>query len=294
MSLLAAGCGFASGVCNPFTVGVAQQLAGLPMFSGIWMRVLAFVLIYLLLLFFLRSYAKKIQRPLETLPSASAFVPDEKMDRGLRCFLIILGIGIAIVLSSGFITVLQDYTMIIVAVMFLVGGISATLISGMSGKVLGKTFCSGVVQMLPAVLMILMASSIRYTLEEAKILDSILHGAVGLAQALPKWAVVEFIYLLVLGMNFFIPSGSAKAFMLIPLIVPMAQVFGISAQLCILAFAFGDGFSNVFYPTNPALLIALGLANVSYGDWFKWGGKFQLLNLLLTAGLLLLALAAGY
>ena len=294
MSLLAAGCGFASGVCNPFTVGVAQQLAGLPMFSGIWMRVLAFVLIYLLLLFFLRSYAKKIQRPLETLPSASAFVPDEKMDRGLRCFLIILGIGIAVVLSSGFITVLQDYTMIIVAVMFLVGGISATLLSGMSGKVLGKTFCSGVVQMLPAVLMILMASSIRYTLEEAKVLDSILHGAVGLAQALPKWAVVEFIYLLVLGMNFFIPSGSAKAFMLIPLIVPMAQVFGISAQLCILAFAFGDGFSNVFYPTNPALLIALGLADVSYGDWFKWGGKFQLLNLLLTAGLLLLALAAGY
>lgn len=294
MSLLAAGCGFASGVYNPFTVGVAQQLAGLPMFSGIWMRVLAFVLIYLLLLFFLRSYAKKIQRPLETLPSASAFVPDEKMDRGLRCFLIILGIGIAVILSSGFITALQDYTMIIVAVMFLVGGISATLISGMSGKVLGKTFCSGVLQMLPAVLMILMASSIRYTLEEAKILDSILHGAVGLAQALPKWAVVEFIYLLVLGMNFFIPSGSAKAFMLIPLIVPMAQVFGISAQLCILAFAFGDGFSNVFYPTNPALLIALGLADVSYGDWFKWGGKFQLLNLLLTAGLLLLALAAGY
>lgn len=294
MSLLAAGCGFASGVCNPFTVGVAQQLAGLPMFSGIWMRLLAFVLIYLLLLFFLRSYAKKIQRPLETLSSASAFVPDEKMDRGLRCFLIILGIGIAVVLSSGFITVLQDYTMIIVAAMFLVGGISATLISGMSGKVLGKTFCSGVVQMLPAVLMILMASSIRYTLEEAKVLDSILHGAVGLAQALPKWAVVEFIYLLVLGMNFFIPSGSAKAFMLIPLIVPMAQVFGISAQLCILAFAFGDGFSNVFYPTNPALLIALGLADVSYGDWFKWGGKFQLLNLLLTAGLLLLALAAGY
>jgi uncharacterized ion transporter superfamily protein YfcC len=195
---------------------------------------------------------------------------------------------------SGFITALQDYTMIIVAVMFLVGGISATLVSGMSGKTLGKSFCGGLVQMLPAVLMILMASSIRYTLEEAKVMDSILHGAVELAQKLPKWAVVEFIYLLVLGMNFFIPSGSAKAFMLIPLIVPMAQVFGISAQLCVLAFAFGDGFSNVFYPTNPALLIALGLADESYGNWFKWSGKFQLLNLLLTAGLLLLGLAVGY
>ena len=95
-------------------------------------------------------------------------------------------------------------------------------------------------------------------------------------------------------MNFFIPSGSAKAFMLIPIIVPMAQMFGISAQLCVVAFAFGDGFSNVFYPTNPALLISLGLADVKYVDWFKWSWKFQILNILLTSGILLLGLAVGY
>jgi uncharacterized ion transporter superfamily protein YfcC len=117
---------------------------------------------------------------------------------------------------------------------------------------------------------------------------------VGLAETMPKWAVILFIYLIVLVMNFFISSGSAKAFMLIPLIVPMAQIFGISTQLCVLAFAFGDGFSNVLYPTNPVLLISIGLADVSYGDWFKWSWKFQLLNLLLTSGLLLLGLSIGY
>jgi len=122
----------------------------------------------------------------------------------------------------------------------------------------------------------------------------VLHGAVGVADALPRWAVVLFIYLIVLAMNFFIPSGSAKAFMLIPLIVPLARIFGISAQLCVLAFAFGDGFSNVFYPTNAALLIALGLANVSYGRWVKFSWKFQLANLLLTSALLLFGLAVGY
>jgi uncharacterized ion transporter superfamily protein YfcC len=95
-------------------------------------------------------------------------------------------------------------------------------------------------------------------------------------------------------MNFFIPSGSAKAFMLIPLIVPLAQVFGLSIQLCVMAFAFGDGFSNVFYPTNPALLIALGLADVSYGDWFKWSGRFQMFNLILTSLILIFGLCAGY
>jgi uncharacterized ion transporter superfamily protein YfcC len=142
--------------------------------------------------------------------------------------------------------------------------------------------------------MILMASSIKYTLESAQVLDTILHGAVGLAQSLPTWTVILFIYLIVLVMNFFIPSGSAKAFMLMPLIVPLAQIFGISPQLCVLAFAFGDGFSNVFYPTNPALLISLGLAKISYGRWAKWSWNFQLLNLLLTALLLLLGLAIGY
>lgn len=294
MSLLAAGCGFAAGVCNPFTVGVAQELAGLPMFSGVWLRLVSFGMIYMLLLAFLRFYAKRIERPLNQDDNGSDFQNDPAMNRGLVCFASIMGIGIAFILCSGFITALQDYTMIIVAVMFLAAGVSSTLVSGMSGKVLGKTALSGVVSMLPAVLMILMASSIRYTLEEANILDTILHGAMDLAQNLPKWAVVEFIYLLVLGMNFFIPSGSAKAFMLIPLIVPMAQMFGISAQLCVLAFAFGDGFSNVFYPTNPALLIGLGLADVSYGDWFKWSGKFQLMNLVLTALLLLAGFCIGY
>ena len=294
MSLLAVGCGFAAGVFNPFTVGVAQQLAGLPMFSGASMRILTFVLIYLLLLFFLRTYAKKIEKPLNDSSNENVFVRNKKMDRGITFFAVPLGIGIAAIFCSGFVTALQDYTMIIVAVAFLTAGISAGIAVGMGGKTLGKSFLDGVISIFPAVLMILMASSIKYTLEEALVLDTILHGAVEIAQVMPKWAVVLFIYLIVLVMNFFISSGSAKAFMLIPLIVPIAQVFGISPQLCILAFAFGDGFSNVLYPTNAALLIGLGLADVSYVKWFKWTWKFQAATLLLTSLLLLLGLAVGY
>ena len=294
MSLLAAGCGFAAGICNPFTVGVAQQLAGLPMFSGAWLRMLSFGLIYLLLYTFLRNHAKRVERPLSEGTTFTQFEADAKMDRGLVSFCAILGSGIAVILCSGFIPALQDYTMIIVAIMFLAAGVISVLQCGMDAKALAKHFVDGIKSIFPAVLMILMASSIRYTLEEAKILDTILHEAVALAQQLPGWVVILFIYLIVLGMNFFIPSGSAKAFMLIPLIIPLAQVFGLSAQLCVVAFAFGDGFSNVFYPTNPALLIALGLVDVSYGDWFRWSIKFQMLNLILTGLILILGLAVGY
>ncbi|MDO4812281.1 MAG: Na+/H+ antiporter NhaC family protein [Eubacteriales bacterium] len=294
MSLLAAGCGFAAGVFNPFTVGVAQSLAGLPMFSGAWLRAVSFVCIYALLLIFIRFHARKVERSLDVEKLQTEFVRSSAMDKALTCFAAILGGGIVLVLLSSVVTALQDYTMIIVAVMFLVAGVVSPRIAGMSGRELGRTFWDGLTSILPAVLMILMASSIKYTLEQAHVLDTILHGAVGAADSLPKWAVILFIYGIVLVMNFFIASGSAKAFMLMPLIVPLAQVFGISAQLCVMAYAFGDGFSNVFYPTNPALLISLGLVDVDYGTWFKWSWKFQMMNLLLTSALLLFGLSIGY
>ncbi len=293
MSLLAVGCGFASGVCNPFTIGVAQSLAGLPMFSGIWLRAVSFVLIYALLLTFLLRHAKKVDRQSEITDSHS-FIADVKMDRGLLCFGSILGVGILLVLSSSIIPALQDLTMIIVAVMFLVAGVTASLVCGMKGKALLRSFGKGIGGIFPAVFLILMASSIKYTLTEAKVLDTLLHWAVESLSGLPQWQVILFIYLIVLIMNFFISSGSAKAFLLIPLIVPMAQIFGIEAQLCIMAFAFGDGFSNVFYPTNAVLLISLGLADVSYEKWVRFSWKFQLLNLFLTSALLLFGLTIGY
>ena len=142
--------------------------------------------------------------------------------------------------------------------------------------------------------MILMASSIKYTMTEAKILDTLLYRAEMMAGGMSKAGVVLFIYAICLVMNFFISSGSAKAFLLIPIIAPLAQLFGINMQLAIVAFAFGDGFSNVIYPTNAGLLITLGLSDVSYGKWFRYSWKFQLLNLIFTSAILMFGLAVGY
>ncbi len=293
MSLLSVGCGFAAGVANPFTIGVAQTLAGLPMFSGIWLRLLSFVCIYILLLCFVTIHARK-QAAVSSDVQQPACEPDRKMDAGLRVFGVLIGLGILLVLSSGFLPFLRDYTMIFVAVMFLVAGIVSCLTAGMGKRELGRSFLRGVKAVTPSILMILMASSIKYIMVEGHILDTLLHTAVGAAGNMSRAALVLFIYLICLIMNFFIPSGSAKAFLLIPLIVPLAQLFYVSPQLCIVAFAFGDGFSNVFYPTNPVLLISLGLVDLNYGKWAKFSWKFQALNLLLTSGLLLLGLAVGY
>ena len=294
MSLLAIGCGFSSGICNPFTVGVAQEIAGLPMFSGIWLRLIAFAVIYCIVLLFVRCYAKKIERPIAKEYADNNFVADKNMDVALWIFVVVLGMGILMVLCSVFVTALQDYTMVIVALTFFVAGITSVVVTGMDMADIGKHFWNGITSILPAVLMILMASSIKYTLTEGKILDTLLHYAVETAQMLPQWLMILFIYLIVLVINFFISSGSAKAFLLMPVVLPIAQIFGISAQLSVLAFAFGDGFSNILYPTNAVLLISLGLANVSYGKWFKWTWSLQLLILAVTSLLLLFGLAVGY
>ncbi len=293
MSVLAIGCGFAAGVCNPFTVGVAQELAGLPMFSGIWFRLIGFALVYALLVSFLYLYAKKIEKPIDTALLNQKFRKDEKMDTGLKYFAGIMCVGILVVLSSVVFTFLQDITMIIVAITFLAAGITAVVHTGRGGNI-PRTFYNGVSSVFPAVFMILMANSIKFTMEEGNILGTILQAMIDTAKTLPAWSVILFIYLIVLVMNFFISSGSAKAFLLMPLIVPIAETFGISAQLCVMAFAFGDGFSNVLYPTNPVLLISLGLADVDYGKWFKWTWKFQAANIVLTSALLLVGFVIGY
>lgn len=306
MSILAVGFGFSTGVCNPFTVGVAQELAALPMFSGIWMRLITFALIYGLLMAFLIPYAKRVERdPRRSLVYDEGmtahwtalnadFKKDKQADRALVCFALILGAGIALILVSSFVPFLQDIIMPVIAVMFLLAGTVSSLVSGMPVKAYLKQFGKGVVSILPAVLLILMANAVKYTMSEAGILDTILHAVVSMTERAPKGVVVLLIYALVLVMNLFIASGSAKAFLLMPLIAPIADLSGISRQISVLAFAYGDGFSNVFYPTNPVLLIALGMAGISYGKWARWSWKIQGAVLALTAGLLLFAYAVGY
>ena len=306
MSLLSVGFGFATGVCNPFTVGVVQTLAGLPMFSGIWLRALSFVVIYPLLLLFLIRYAKKVERdPKKSLvydESSIArwnalrvdFTQNEKMEKALRWFVITLACGIALILSSAFITVLQDVLMPLIALMFLFAGTSSVLVSGYGLKNYLSEFKKGAVTMMPAILLILMASSVRYTLTESNILDTILYKVTALTQGMGPIGVILMIYALVLLLECFVASGSAKAFLLMPLIAPLADLSGVSRQLTVVAYAFGDGFANVLYPTNTVLLIALGIVGVSYGRWVRWSGKIQAVILAVTCGLLILGVAVGY
>lgn len=296
MSLLAAGGGFASGVMNPFTVGIAQQLVDVPLFSGIWIRLLTFVLIYLLLTTFILLHAKRVEKKNnnEVNDFNINFDKNPSLDKAVLSFGLILGTGLLLVISSTFIKALQDYTLIIIALCFLIGGITSSLIAKMSLKDLAKSFLNGMITMLPGLFMILLASSIRYILVESYRIDTLVYNLVKVASGLSPYLLILFIYLIVIITEMFIASGSAKALLLIPLLFPIASSFNIPANLLVLAYIFGDGFANYIYPTDAALLISLNLSDYTYVRYIKDTWIYHLISFVITCGILLLGLAVGY
>jgi uncharacterized ion transporter superfamily protein YfcC len=303
MSILAVNLGFSAAITNPFTIGVAQNLAGLPLFSGAGFRIVVFVVIYAALAWFLTRYAKRIERD----PARSLLYGEDQPEREkyrsfqlsahnprLRPALAWFGafaVLIFVVLVSGpFIPAIADFALPLVGVLFLAGGIGAGLISG-AGRKVWTALGEGVVGMLPAVPLILMAVSVKHIVTQGGILDTILYQAdAPLASASPFSGAV-LIYVLALVIEFFISSGSAKAFLMMPILLPLADLVGVTRQITVLAYQFGDGFSNLIYPTNAVLLICLGLTRVSYLKWLRW--TLPLWGVIVAATLVFLGIAVA-
>ncbi len=149
----------------------------------------------------------------------------------------------------------------------------------------------GLAQSVP---LILMAASIRYIIDTGGVTDTILHGAAAPFTHLGAFPAALVVYGLVLGIKFFVASGSAKAFLMMPIILPLADIVGVTRQTAVLAYCFSYGFSNLAYPTNPVLLICLGLTIVSYPRWLRWTGKLWLWILLVTIAFLGIAVAIHF
>ena len=136
-----------------------------------------------------------------------------------------------------------------------------------------------------------MAASIRYIIDRGGVTDTILHAAADPFTHLGAFPAAIVIYGMALGIEFFIASGSAKAFLMMPIVLPLADLIGVTRQTAVLAYIFGDGFSNLAYPTNPVLLISLGLTVVSYPKWLRWTAKLWLWVIVVTVLFLGIAVA---
>src|SRR5450759_556733 len=310
MSILATNMGFSAAVTNPFTIGVAQKLAGLPLFSGAWLRILIFLAIYAVLGVFLVTYARKIERE----PQASSVYAQDQAERrkygSLGVGQLAAGSGhlgramawfgacvvliLCVLLGGPLAPALSDYSLPLVGMLFLVGGLGAGFLSGTGRGDVLRAAGQGISGTLPAIPLILMAASIKYIVAAGGIMHTILHSAsLRFAGASPL-ASVLMMYVLALVIEFFVASGSAKAFLLIPILMPLGDLVGVTRQAGVTAYCFGDGFSNLAYPTNPVLLICLGLTAVGYSAWLKWTAKLWAGVLVVTVIFLAVAVAIGY
>ena len=197
-------------------------------------------------------------------------------------------------LAVPFVPAISDYALPIVGVFFLLGGLGAGFLSGAGAGTVWQGLVEGLVGLAPSVPLILMAASIRYIIDSGGVTDTILHAAAAPFTQLGAFPAAVVVYLLALGIEFFIASGSAKAFLMMPIILPLADLIGVTRQTAVLAYIFGDGFSNLAYPTNPVLLISLGLTVVSYPKWIRWTAGLWLWVILVSVVFLGIAVAIHF
>jgi len=193
MSILATNMGFSAAISNPYTLGVSQQLAGLPLFSGIWFRIIIFLVIYFIFMAFIIKYARKIdsdpkaslvhgedlseREKYKNMNDASFTQIDSKQNRAINFFGIFLLLILIIMLAGPFVPTISDYALPIVGILFLIGGLGAGFLSGAGSKTVWRGLGEGLAGLAPSVPLILMAASIRYIIDSGGITDTILHAA---------------------------------------------------------------------------------------------------------------------
>ena len=303
--LMAAGFGFSTAITNPFSVGTAAQLAGIQVSSGAWLRIVFFVIVYAVLIAFLLNYVKKLRRDprnslsyeidkakRDRLLDQSEIIPNQK--KIFRVYAVFFGIQGALLLAIACIRAISGLAIPILTASFLISGlIAGRLVCGQFRPVC-TYFLQGAVSMLPAVAMIALASSIKLIMAESNIIDTIMHIVLQLLEGKDKFVTILLIYALILFLQLFIGSASAKIFLVMPIVLPITTALGISPTLVILTYCMADGFTDVILPTNPVLLIGLSMANVSYWKWLKWTWKLQLLFLAISTGVLFFGVMIGY
>ena len=304
--MMAACFGFSAAITNPFSVGLAASVAGVNPSTGVWLRIVFFAIIYITLCTFLMLHLKKIEKNPELSPTyevdkqkkeqlaGNIHIPPENADKIFRVYSVFFAIQAVVLILIAAVRAIAEYAIPILAVSFLVSGIICGLLVAEDKKKVIVHIGNGALSMLPAVLLIALASSVNLVMTESGIIDTIMHEVIALLDGKNKFLAVILIYLLILILQLFIGSASAKIFLVMPIVMPIATAIGLSPALVILVYCMADGFTDVILPTNPVLLVGLSMANVSYAKWVKWTWKLQMLLLALTVGVLFFAVAINY
>ncbi|MEO1436354.1 MAG: YfcC family protein [Bacteroidota bacterium] len=273
---IGAGAGFAGAFLNPFTVGIAQGIAGVSPGSGTGYRLICWGVFTLVAIIFIMRYANKVhQDPSVSILSdvgedaVGAFNMPEALDfTSIRALILILFGGSIGLLIYG-VNVWGWYINEITGMFFGLGLLVAAL-ARLSPAITVKAFLSGASDVLTAALIIGFARALLVLAEDAMIIDTILNGIATAADGFSGVVSVQVMFIFQSFLNFFVPSGSGQAALTMPVMAPLGDLLGVSRQTTILAYQFGDGISNLIIPTSGILMGVLEIARIPYNKWFKW------------------------
>lgn len=299
--LLGGAIGFSTGTLNVSTTLVAQKIAELPNYSGIGYRWVCFVVYYVVTCLWLVRYAKKIQKnpelsPMYDLDKNSEFKNaslDEFGTLDTRKVLSIIALVIALVaIVYGCINLDWDFAE--QSAVFLVLTVIVGLIAGFDANKICAEFMNGTKKMLSAAFIIMFARAIGSVLSAGVITDTIVHSMAVMLTGLPAALLGVGMLIANTLINVVLTSGSGQAAAVMPIMIPLSDLLGVTRQTCILSFNFGDGFCNYILPTSTALMGILGAANVPYDRWMRFMWKMFAIWLGIGAVLVVIAQLIQY
>lgn len=343
MVYVAAHVGFAGAMLNPFTIGIAQGMAELPLFSGIEYRIFCWVVLMLIAIIFVLWYANKTRKPVvikeeDNVKTSDYDVPSSKIHAwicyaALTVVLVLFSIFYAsdcviklgessfetpwlLWVATGLFAVVSFFAlrnsvkmfilnMLMFTIVFLVIGamgygwylseicalfmalaIAAGFSAGYSADTIAKEFIAGAKDIFSAALIIGFAAGIIVILKNGQVIDTMLASMASALEGTGRVGALGSMYGIQTFINLFIPSASAKAAVTMPIMAPFADMINVSRQATVLAFQFGDGFTNMITPCSGVLMAVLSVAKIPYEKWVKWAWKFILL--MVAVGFLLL------
>lgn len=286
---VAANVGFSSAFLNPFTVGIAQEMAELPLFSGMEYRLFCWAILTLLLILFVLFYAKSIYKAPQAAAEQQPFAAPQPMSAAQKIILLILFASIVLLVVG---VTLWGWYMAEISGLFLAMGIVSGIVAGYDSGRISSEMIAGAKDILSSALVVGLASGIIVILQEGRIIDSILNSLqAALNNAGGEWSLSAMYGIQAL-INTIIPSATAKAAITIPIMAPFSDMVGVSRQAMVLAFQFGDGFTNMITPTSGVLIASLSMARITYSEWVRkiWRPVLALMviGLLLLLGTLLI------
>lgn len=292
--------GFNVGFINPYSVGIAHKIAELPLFSGLLFRVIVFIVIVSITIWYTWRYAKKVLKDPNNSILSKSFLADEELDESElqieftnkhKGILIFVGLAFAFMVYG---TIQFKWSLDHMSAYFL----GVAILVGVIGKIHYNQFIvhfmRGAEKLLYGALIVGAARAILVVLEQGQVLDTIVYALSNLFTGLSPIMATMAMFVANTIISIVVPSGSGQAVLIMPIITPLADMLGVTRQVAVQTYLFGDGFTNSIIPTSGTLMASLAIAGIPYTKWFKWMFPLFLIWMVIAVITLIIAVSINW